>query len=297
MTFISVKYIQTNDFTATLLYLRLYWGFLAFYFFFRIWKLKNAEFIFMFCAYLTLTEFIAIRIYPNLTNILPNYDGTFEDNFIASGFFGGVHSFGGNRTVTGVLMLSIYVYFDTNREIFSKRNRYIAGLASLLAFSTTAWLIFIVYLLSKHVRSLIFPIVLALMAGVIIYVSTFWSRLTWEYISAVYEFKADEIAKNMSHLYADRLSLFFGTSYVESESNEVKGYGMLVGDFSYLDFYLRNGVVGVIIFIMISLANINRYNLPILVVLIIGTFHYHVIFSFPGQIIFAYFLTIRTEDN
>ncbi len=293
ITFLFIKYIQTGDILASILYFRLYWGFVGFYFFFRIRTLKYAKQLFMMCAYITLIEFILIRFSPSLTGILPNYDGTFDDMLSGYGFLGGVHSFGGNRSVTGVLLLAVYVYFDLNKDRFSARNRYIIGLASLITFSASAWLIFIFYFLVRRSNKLIFPIALGFIAVGVVYLSSVWSRLSLGYIDAVYEVKVDEINKNISYLYESNLSYLFGTAHVESENDQVKGYGNLVGDFSYLDFYLRNGILGVIIFALFTGSSMNRYNFAMLLVLIAGTFHYHVIFSFPGQIFFGYFLSLN----
>jgi len=297
VTFLIVKFIQTGDITACILYLRLYWGFIGFYFFFRIQSLKHAVTFFMVCAYVTIAEFLLIRIYPALTGILPNYDGTFETMLEGYGFFGGVHSFGGNRSVTGVLMLAVYVYFDLNKEKFSAKKRYIVGAAALLTFSASAWLIFIFYYLARRANKLIFPVALGLMVISVIYLSDVWGRLSFDYIDAVYDVKSDEIDKNMEYLHESNLSYFFGTAHIESENDQVKGYGNLVGDFSYLDFYLRNGIFGVIIFVLFAASNINRYNFAMVLVLIAGTFHYHVIFSFPGQIFFSYFLSLNKPEE
>jgi hypothetical protein len=297
VAFLAVKFIQTGDITASILYLRLYWGFIGFYFFFRIKSLKYAEYFFMLSAYVTIVEFVLIRIYPGLTGLLPNYDGTFETMVEGYGFFGGVHSFGGNRSITGVLMLAVYVYFDINKDKFSEKNRYIVGIAALITFSASAWLIFIFYYLIRRANKLIFPIALILMSIGVIYLSNVWGRLSYGYIEAVYDVKADEINKNLGYLHENNLSYFFGTSHVESENDQIKGYGNLVGDFSYLDFYLRNGILGVIIFVLFAASNMNKKNLAILLVLIAGTFHYHVIFSFPGQIFFAYFLSLKNNEN
>ena len=297
VTFLGVKFIQTGDIAACILYLRLYWGFIGFYYFFRIQSFKYVEFFFMVGAYLTIIEFFLIRIYPGLTGLLLNYDGTFENMVEGWGFFGGVHSFGGNRSITGVLMLSVYVYFDLNKEKFSTKNRYIAGVAALITFSASAWLIFIFYYLARRANKLIFPVVLILMIPSVIYLSNIWGKLSYSYIDAVYDVKSEEINKNMEYLHENSLSYFFGTSHVESENDQVKGFGLLVGDFSYLDFYLRNGIIGVIIFAMFAASYINKYNFAMVLLLITGTFHYHVIFSFPGQIFFAYFLSLNKKEE
>jgi hypothetical protein len=297
VTFLGVKFIQTGDIIASFLYLRLYWGFIGFYYFFRIYNLKYAENIFLVCAYLTIFEFFLIRIYPGLISILPNYDGTFENMVEGYGFFGGVHSFGGNRSVTGVLMLAVFVYFDRNKEKFSTKKRFVTGVSALITFSATAWLIFIFYSLAKRINKLIFPISLFFMTIGVIYVSNIWARLSFSYLEAVYDIKIDQINSNLEYLQENYLSYYFGTSNIKSENSQVEGYGSLVGDFSYLDFYLRNGVVGVFIFLLFSLSNINKFNFAMVLVLIVGTFHYHVIFSFPGQIFFAYFLSLNTADK
>lgn len=199
--------------------------------------------------------------------------------------------------MTGVLLLSVYIYFDRDKIKFSSTKRYVMGIASLITFSTTAWLLFVFYYLLKRANKLIFPLILIIVSIGMIYLSEFWGRFSIGYIEAVYDIKVDEINNNIEYVLSSKLSYLFGTSYVQSENAQVKGYGNLVGDFSYLDFYLRNGIVGVIIFSLFSYFNLNKYNFAMVLILIIGTFHYHVIFSFPGQIFFAYFLSLNKKDK
>ena len=101
---------------------------------------------------------------------------------------------------------------------------------------------------------------------------------------------------NFEFLTENFLSLLFGTAKIVTNSLEVESYGMLVGDFSFLDFFLRNGLIGLIFFIYFVYSNVNKNNFIVIVFLLISTLPYHVIFSFPGQMFFAYFLSL-TEDS
>tara|TARA_B100000242_G_C42835142_1_gene387953 strand:- start:30 stop:278 length:249 start_codon:yes stop_codon:yes gene_type:complete len=68
------------------------------------------------------------------------------------------------------------------------------------------------------------------------------------------------------------------------------------GDFALLGFFKSNGILGLVILLTIIYSNINRFNyLPILI-MIVFSLHYYIIFSGPGQLIFAYLLSINQKN-
>jgi len=294
--YVIVKVFQTGSFVAPLLYIRLYWGFIFLYFLCRRFKLKDPASFFIICAVLTIVEYIAIRVNLSIKDILLNYDGTFDRQVEYLGLIGGVHSFGANRTVTGSLMLAAYIFFDTRKEYYSPKIKYLMLFSSFICFSGTSFILMVVYFLYKKSKSKIIIILLPLLAVGVFFLQSIWTRIQWKYIEIIYIYKSKQIMDNFEFLTENFLSLLFGTAKIVTNSLEVESYGMLVGDFSFLDFFLRNGLIGLIFFIYFVYSNVNKNNFIVIVFLLISTLHYHVIFSFPGQMFFAYFLSL-TEDS
>ena len=290
-----IKYYQSGSLIASFLYIRLYWGFLFLYFLFKKFELKNPVIFFTSCAFITIIEYFAIRLNFSLTDVLSNYDGTFTADWktVSIKFYGGVHSFGGSRAVSGSLLLAAFIFFDTRKEFYNPKIKYLMLTASILCFSATSFILTIIYLFRKFYKKKIFILFLIFACLSIIYLQDIWNKISFNNISFIFYYKLDQILDNFKYLTDDLLSFLFGTSKVLSESLEVANYGMLIGDFSFFDFLLRNGFIGMFFFIYFVYNNFNKNNSLIIIFLLISSLHYHVIFSFPGQIFFAYFLNIK----
>ena len=296
-SYILVKYYQTGSFVASSLYIRLYWGFIFLYFLFKYLKLKNPKFFFITCALVTIFEYIAIRYDLSLTKTLLNYDGTFDRQVEFLGLIGGVHSFGGNRTVTGSLMLAAYIFFDNHKEFTRSKIKYLMLFSSIICFSGTAFILLVLYFLYKNYRNKYLPLLIIPFSFLVVYLQSIWTRISWKYIEVLYDYKAKQITDHIPFLIEDYLSLFFGTSKILSESEEVSSYGILIGDFSFFDFLLRNGLIGLVFIIFFVFKTINKKNFLPVIFILTSTLHYHVAFSFPGQVFLAYFLNIKDEEK
>ena len=69
------------------------------------------------------------------------------------------------------------------------------------------------------------------------------------------------------------------------------------GDFHFLSFLQLNGIIGLLIFFVILVVNMNRLNWLPATIFLLGTLHYGVIFYFPGQFFFGYLLALRSSSS
>jgi hypothetical protein len=200
---------------------------------------------------------------------------------------GGVHSFGGNRTVSGVLLLSLYIYLDKIEN--GKNTKYLVLAASILCGSGTAYGLLLFYFFAKGVFKLRYLATGIILTYILIF-SDYDNGLTlekfnYQYILFLFNYKNEQILD-----YQDRssfLSILLGLGDVAFGNPDTlfSGYGSLYGDFIILDFLSRFGILGAGCLGYFLFIHTNNYSrMPILIILL-GTFHYHVLFSSPGQII------------
>ena len=116
LVFYLVIYLTiATDLTYAVLSLRLYFGYIFLLPLISYWKKSHFEKLMIFLLITVFIEKLTIIILPNLIFSLPNYSLnagiTFGTNQAAS-LIGGLHSFGGNRTVSSVLLLAVGLYFQ-----------------------------------------------------------------------------------------------------------------------------------------------------------------------------------------
>ena len=103
--------------------MRLYFGYMLLIPIVSLWKVSSMEKVFIFAIIIAIFEKILIVFFPNLIFSLPNYHLnagiTFGVNQAAD-LLGGMHSIGGNRTVSAVLFLAMGLYFATKHD--KKKN-------------------------------------------------------------------------------------------------------------------------------------------------------------------------------
>jgi hypothetical protein len=211
---------------------------------------------------------------------------------------GGVHSFGGNRTVSGIILLSIFVFLESTQP--QRRFRYLPLVSSLITASGTVYALYFIYLLIKY-RAKFYKSIFVLM--ILIFIIFFneqdeflINKFNSDYLVFLGGYKYDQILEYLAR--SDIFDRIFGmgSGAFVSMSKEIKDYGSAYGDFIFLDFFARFGVVGflILIFLVIFFARGNVI-LPISL-LIAGTLHYHIIFSSPGQVIGAYFFVYAMRE-
>lgn len=281
------------DILASSFYIRLFWGYIFFYYYFKNIYINFNSIIFWF-SILTVLEFILVHLYPNLTEILWNYrtDEGYANLRDVNGIFTGAHSFGGNRTVSGVLLLSIHIYAVQNKL----KYKLLSFVAFICSFSTTAFLLYLFYLLFRLPKALSIILIIASFYFLIL-LNEIYYRFSFEYVSFIFfEYKLDQINLAIDLLSNNLIYTFFGNMHTKTNSLEVNNFGLNFGDFLLLDFTVLFGISGIIFLVLFFFSKINKFNFFTLIILFLGTVHYHVIFSFPGQILTGYFLS-RNKTN
>ena len=232
----------------------------------------------------TIIEYCLFQLAPHFVGGWPNYinsEGAIQ-NYEFSGFLAGPYSWGGNRTITGVISLTLYV-FETTRF---RRSLFL--LSTILSFSTTGILLLALYLGFKHWKRVLFfsPILIYGISNI-----DLGYRLSIDYISKIvleYKVVQWEMAQKILHNH-----FFLGNGNISSHNVEVSNYGLYFGDFMMLDLLSITGILGTVLFTLIVFYRATSKNFIPLLILFIGSFHYHVLFCLPGQIIFGYLINDR----
>ena len=283
--FFTIKFFISGKEYLDLAYdLRFFWGFLVFFVFFS--SENSSEEKNKYDGYfrtvvhtsilLLLVEFIS----SNALGIQwPNRTHDFFGDLVSG--IARAYGFGGNASVTVVLLVSL------SAVLFRGYLRDIV--VFLMALNTTGFIVIYVkaMLRSRIAVKILFSLTaLAIISsGVFLadyYKYPFLEKLSTSYISYVYEFKKAQVVTAINSL--GLRDFLFGQSLRDV------GLGLRTGDFQALDFFLFNGFLGVALFVLIVGANVNKRNAIPVMLLLLGSFHYQVIFSFPGQIIFGWIL-------
>jgi hypothetical protein len=299
VTFLIIKlYLESLNvgIIAALLYLRLYWGFFFFYLYF---KKKTFDFFNIACvfAFFTCLEFVLIHTVPQYVVLLPNYSQpeVISEYIQASGLFAGAYGFGGNRTVTGTILLASYVYYQRR----DSKQKYLLLFGSIFAVSGVALgLLFLVLLAqSSNLAKVTMNKIMLGGFGAVFFLwfvsgdNPIFYRFSLKYLfEFIYQYKIDQIKEALDIIGNWGWKMFFGHHSFSSENVAVDGYGLHFGDFSMLEFFVQYGLLGLaLLFILVASKQTLRTRTA-LFVLLAGTFHYHIIFSLPGQIFLGYLL-------
>lgn len=292
-----ITYAMVYNNIAGLAYaFRLNFGFVLYIIALQYIRVPKVESIAVMLSILTIIEFAIITVYPSFIEILPNYNRISVESFSS----GGVHSFGGNRTVTGVLLLAIYTYLEKTQT--NKLIKILVITSVLLSGSGTAYALLLLYFGYKSKSQAIYIIIFSICAYLFLIADlgelVLLEKFNSNYINFLFEYKLNQISDLRAKM--DFASYFLGIGDLSfgNVSDEVVGYGSLYGDFLLLDFFARYGVIGLASILVLIFFFVNRAcAIPVLVI-VGGTLHYHVLFSTPGQIIVAILIvdTIK-KDN
>ena len=185
-------------------------------------------------------------------------------------------------------------------HVYSIQNdlstKLITFIAFVLSVSTAAYILYFLYFAIRKLSLFILPVIISLGYIILYSLNDIYYRLSLDYLIFLFtEFKYAQIEKSWELLNFDYTTFYLGNLNVKTESLEVSGFGLHFGDFLMLDYFTLFGWIGLLFFFVFYFSKFNSSNwLPLLLILI-GTFHYHVIFSFPGQIITGYFLSLKNN--
>jgi hypothetical protein len=199
------------------------------------------------------------------------------------------YGFSLNASVTSVIALALYSRIPYYEQ--PKYSGVLLFILLVLSASITGFLIYLLVVFFK-LRSVIrFPILLSTALALIFVSIQIWSvfdftiaeeRFTLSYIQIVAEIKFAQATNLLS-----RAGMFIDTG----NSFEV------TGDFALLDFVRRYGFLLSFLSSLLIFSKLKRQNSKPILIMLIGTLHYPVIFSFTGQMLFGYFLAEIKEKG
>lgn len=214
------------------------------------------------------------------------------------GFYQRVYSVGSNATVSSSIMCILLSYRETliKHGCCGLRNKMIdwLGFGSIVLFASgTGFCLYLIFLTYKwgllKWRNVLFAI---LFLSLLIYVSTelaagtdsLFSRLSYIYMEFLWDFKVNQIIDAIDLLSTD--SYFLGCAY--------KDYPLqLWNDFALRDLFVSWGIAGLLLLLVFVFKYINRVNAFVLILSVLGLCHYGGVFSFPGQLCFAYAMLLN----
>lgn len=269
--------IGVNGFVDGLYIIRLYWGFVLFYLIFKSKVPLQVDELLIFLAGLTVIEALLINTVIS-ANLLPNFPSIEASSHFASvGNYQRPYSFGGSASVTSVILVALLA-----GARLGWWGKALVVFANVISMSGSGFFALFIYFLARVPRKALLLIIPAIIFAV--YSSEF-DKISVDYLLYLLDFKFEQIKDGYSSEF-----LFLGMPMQASD-------GLAGGDFAALTFLQYNGLVGVFIFLWFLILNLNKNNwLPILI-LSAGTFHYGVIFFFPGQLALGYFLNVKSKSE
>lgn len=260
---------------------RFFWGFLLFYLVFKSGIQIQIDKLLVFLSVLTILEavlvntIISAEYLPN-SPLASNMPPGFFEGFANSGLYQRPFSFGGSPSVTSVILVAMLAASKLGWK--GKSLAIAAILACMSGSGFVALFIYFLAIVHSSATLLLVPAFIGIVYSEII------EKISFYYISLLVEFKTNQI---MSEIPMD--SLLMG---VPLETRPETGIG---GDFAGLSFFALNGFVGLLLLLIFLVANTNKKNWLPLLIMFAGTLHYGVIFFLPGQLMFGYFLNLKSE--
>ena len=297
-SFSVLAFFLFDSIANSILSIRFYYGLFVFVLAFRFLKLPNFSLISYCLSVITIIEYIAIKIDPNLILILPNFDETITVEYAAS-FQGGAYSFGGNRSISGSILAVLYVLADIRKE----RCRFLLLLSVICCFSGVGFAILMLHWFrkcqshkmgfdsGKILLILIFSILFFDLEGV-----PFLAKWNWDYLSVLWTIKTSQFIGVFEQASFFDLVLGFGKDAFISPSSAFGGYGSAVGDFIFLDFLVRFGLIGICLFFIMFWLSASSFRNPVWY-LVVASLHYYSLFSLPGQVIAGFVIEFWRRSN
>ncbi|AQS38837.1 hypothetical protein Sps_03719 [Shewanella psychrophila] len=266
---------------------RFYFGFIVFYLFFKVEGELPVKAIMLFLLMIIPMEAILINtILP--AQMLPNFPDASAHSHFNIGGYQRPYSFGGNASVASsllVVLMSMYVLSRIQKSAFIGCMLLFAsgsGFFSLLTYFFLRLFKFFVLLL---------PLVIILIGAfhqeVLGIIDSLGLKFNSGYVEILIEFKRQQF---MSHFTG-----FTIVDYIFGNIDSLaEGYG---GDFAWLYFVLGYGLLSFCILIGYILSKITRSTAIPIIVILVATFHYPVIFFLPGQILLGYLMSRKSVNS
>ena len=270
--------LSTNGLADGMYVIRFCWGFLLFYLVFKSGIQIQVDKLLIFLSILTIIEAVLVNtVIP--AELLPNYPiaGT-PGHYAEIGGYQRPYSFGASASVTSVILAALLTVSK-----FGWRGKSLVFVAILTCMSGSGFLALFIYFFARTAR-IGYLLLVPAIVGIIYYgLALGLDHISLEYLSFLFDFKMGQIMDQIS-----MNSLFIGVPL----RGGVDGLG---GDFAFLTFIQFNGLVGVLLFLMFLVVNTNKKNRLPLLIMVTGSLHYGTIFFLPGQLMFGYFLNLKSE--
>lgn len=266
--------VVSNGVVDGLYVIRFFWGFLLFYLAFRLNIQIQTDKLLLFLSALTIVEAVLINTFIPAES-LPN----FPSIEVASGHFAGEgnyqrpYSFGGSASVTSVILVALLAISKMGWA-----GKFAAVAAICACMSGSGFIALSIYLLA--IARPILRLVAATTILGLVYSGEI-QKISLDYIHFLFAYKMEQFE---TQIPVD--SLLIGIPIKES----VNGMG---GDFAFLSFIELNGLAGLLFFLLVVVMNANKSNRLPIFLLLVGSIHYGVMYYFPGQLMFGYFLNLR----
>ena len=260
---------------------RFYWGFLAFYLYFKRESNISFERLLLILCFLTLLEAILVNTIVD-PKILPNYPSpeTALGHFATDGQYQRPYSFGGSASVTASFL--VVVLSCINRSGFFKIG--LVALTLTAVRSGSGYIAFLLYIFSKaRYKIVLVASMLILWFAIEVPTTSFLYRITFPYIKHLVLLKLNQI--NYIYTNADWVDVLIG------------GMVPIGGDFALLSFFGSQGITGILLLLGFFALKLNKKNAIPIMLLWVSSMHYSFMFYFPGQILTGYVLNMEAHKR
>tara|TARA_B100001059_G_scaffold209781_1_gene222958 strand:- start:5071 stop:6072 length:1002 start_codon:yes stop_codon:yes gene_type:complete len=284
MFFINLLFFESFLVISTF---RFYFGFFVFYAFFKSGGGFPIRTVLLLLLIIIPIETFMINTFVSPYD-MPNFPSEEMSSHFNPGGYQRPYSFGGNASVSS----SIFVILLSMVSISSIR-KYIA-VVCVFVFSSGSGIIslFLLFLLKRirvflYLLGFISIIIFAFHTSIVNYIDSLGLKVNSRYILFLVEFKLDQVT--------DHFNGFSQFNYAFGNLETLKeGYG---GDFGWLFFVLGFGYIPFIILNVFILSKATKNTIIPIIIAIVSTFHYPVIFFLPGQIILGYLLSQKYKSS
>lgn len=271
--------------------LRFWWGWLLFYLMFKDRHI-SANFIANALVALSIIVILEALLINTIIDpwMLPNFpenDGTVgEYSFVVN--YQRPYAFGASATVGSCLVVALMalsrvrgwrLWLSVSAVFIFVSGTGILALGLLFLFRYRG--LMIKCMIPVFLIILSFDFLLPGVSSVVIFELS--RKIGFEYVNILFWIKLDQIYQGFAAL--NNFELFFG--------DRDGGRG---GDFGGLLFILSNGLFGVLAFLLITFSRINKENAVPLILLLVTSLHYPVIFFVPGQMVFGLLLGMKYKN-
>lgn len=284
--------LNIKDSLAILKDIRFYWGWIIFYFIFKSnpvdQKTVNSTLVVL--CIMAIIEAVLINTVVS-ARMLPNFpsDSELAYTHFSMGGYQRPYSFGGNATVASSLLVTLMALCEVQGWRLA-----LSTMTVLFFVSGTGTLTLLLLLVVRYWRWVLkIALPVSFVAALCFFVLSdrgqllfgmFASKVGLEYVDLIVNFKLFQIIDAFQNVNA--YTLLCGDPE-----------GFRGGDFGALAFVLSNGFFGTFLFLSLILSRLSKTNMFPLLLVVIASFHYPVMFFMPGQMLFGMLLSINNGGS